>query len=82
MGEEIVKLNPDYVFVPVGNGALIIGVTRGIKKYLPNVKIVGVCAEKAPCMFHSFQHIAAYFSNTSPTSVYFRSLLLTLAYDA
>lgn len=55
LGEEIVKLNPDFVFVPVGNGALIIGVTRGIKKHLPNVKIIGVCAEKAPCMFQSFQ---------------------------
>jgi amidohydrolase len=55
LGEEIAKLNPDYVFVPVGNGALIIGVTRGIKRKIPNVKVIGVCAKDAPCMYHSFK---------------------------
>ena len=54
IGEEISRLNPSIVFVPVGNGALIIGLSRGVKKHLPSTRIIGVCAEGAPCMYEAF----------------------------
>jgi threonine dehydratase len=39
---------PDVALVPVGNSALILGVARWLKHCRPGVRIVGVCAERAP----------------------------------
>jgi threonine dehydratase len=44
----------DVVVVPVGNGALIGGVGAMIKERMPAAKVIGVYAEKAPCMALSF----------------------------
>ena len=44
----------EVVVVPVGNGALIGGIGAMIKDRMPAAKVVGVYAEKAPCMALSF----------------------------
>lgn len=57
IGSEILEQVPgmQVVVVPVGNGALIGGVGTAIKNERPEVRIVGVQAERAPCMALSFQ---------------------------
>ncbi len=44
----------DTAVVQIGDGALISGVARWLKERRPGVRIVGVCAEGAPAMAHSF----------------------------
>lgn len=44
----------EVVVVPVGNGALIGGIGAMIKDRMPGAKVVGVYAEKAPCMALSY----------------------------
>ena len=54
IGKEIYEQSdndpPDVVFVPVGGGGLIAGVSVYLKEKWPNVKIVGVEAEDAPTL--------------------------------
>jgi threonine dehydratase len=56
IGLELQEQLPDMevVVVPVGNGALIGGIGAMIKDRMPAAKVVGVYAEKAPCMALSF----------------------------
>ena len=56
IGLELQEQLPDMevVVVPVGNGALIGGIGAMIKDRMPAAKVVGVYAEKAPCMGLSF----------------------------
>ncbi|MBX7491081.1 threonine ammonia-lyase [Helicobacter turcicus] len=42
------------IIVPVGGGGLIAGIAATYKQMLPNVRIIGVVAEGAPGMYHSF----------------------------
>lgn len=44
----------DHLLVPIGNGALIIGVATWMKHARPDVRITGVCAANAPSMKLSF----------------------------
>ena len=44
----------DVVYVPIGNGALIIGITKYLKQINPNIKVIGVCSKGAPCMKLSY----------------------------
>ncbi len=46
----------EAVFVPVGGGGLIAGVSAFIKYLYPQVKVIGVEPEDAPCMHHALQH--------------------------
>jgi threonine dehydratase len=57
IGLELVEQLPDteVFIVPVGNGALIGGVGAAIKDKRPDIRIVGVQAETAPCMVLSFE---------------------------
>ncbi len=57
IGLEITKSLPEVevVFVPVGNGALIGGVGSILKEHNPDLEVVGVQSEAAPCMALSFQ---------------------------
>jgi threonine dehydratase len=57
IGLELVEQLPDteVFIVPVGNGALIGGVGAAIKDKRPDIRIVGVQAETAPCMALSFE---------------------------
>lgn len=57
IGSELLTQLPDVelVLVPVGNGALIGGIGSAIKDQRPDVRVVGVQAENAPCMALSFE---------------------------
>jgi threonine dehydratase len=46
---------PDTIVVPVGDGALITGIARWTKEFAPDTRIVGVCADGAPAMLHSWR---------------------------
>lgn len=45
---------PDAIFVPLGNGALILGMATWLVAHSPETRVIGVCAEGAPAMAHSF----------------------------
>jgi len=46
---------PVVALVPVGNGALINGVTACLRATIPNCRVIGVQAERAPAMTLSWQ---------------------------
>jgi len=53
VGVEILEQHSskiDYIFVPVGGGGLIAGIAAYIKKHRPEIHIIGVEPEEAPCM--------------------------------
>jgi threonine dehydratase len=57
IADEIVTQAPDLpgaVLVPVGNGALLIGVGSRLAEIAPSVRRIGVAAREAPVMSHSF----------------------------
>ena len=41
---------PDIIFVPVGGGGLVAGIAAYVKTIDPNIKIIGVEPDEAPCM--------------------------------
>ena len=43
----------DAIFVPVGGGGLIAGVSAYVKTLYPHIKVIGVEPEDAPCMHHA-----------------------------
>ncbi len=45
---------PDIIFVPVGGGGLIAGIAVYLKENNPNIKIIGVEPDEAPCMHAAF----------------------------
>ena len=57
IGAELIETLPgvEAVIVPIGNGALIGGIGTAIRMVKPDVRIVGVQAEAAPCMALSFE---------------------------
>ncbi len=58
IGVEILRQHSgdiDAVFVPVGGGGLIAGVAMFIKHLRPEVKIIGVEPDDAPCMAEAFK---------------------------
>jgi threonine dehydratase len=58
IAEEILDQSPEppaAVVVPVGNGALIAGIGRTIRRRSPATLIVGVAAKEAPVMALSFE---------------------------
>jgi threonine dehydratase len=57
IGDELLDELPDAaaVVVPVGNGALAIGVFRAIARRAPSVLRVAVAAEQAPAMWESWR---------------------------
>ena len=46
---------PDYIFVPVGGGGLIAGIAAYVKAHYPDIHIIGVEPDEAPCMHHAFE---------------------------
>ncbi len=48
--------NIDYLIVPIGGGGLISGIGSYVRAVRPDIKIIGVVAEGAPAMKHSFQN--------------------------
>jgi len=57
IGEEICRQceRPGTVVVPVGNGALIVGVATAVKRLAPGARVVGVAAKDAPVMEMSWR---------------------------
>jgi threonine dehydratase len=58
IGNEIVEqlgAPPAAVVVPVGNGALIVGIGRALRARAPETAVVGVAAKEAPVMALSFE---------------------------
>jgi threonine dehydratase len=56
IGVELLRSGPfDAVVVPVGDGALINGVACWVKAHAPASRIIGVCAQGAPSMVHSWR---------------------------
>ncbi len=45
----------DYMIVPIGGGGLISGIGSYVRQINPKIRIIGVVAEGAPAMKHSFQ---------------------------
>ena len=53
VGVELLKQHPnkpDIIFVPVGGGGLVAGIAAYVKKIHPDIKIIGVEPDEAPCM--------------------------------
>ena len=57
IGLEIAEQVPEVssVYVPMGDTALIRGVAAAVKQLVPNVKVVGVQAERAPSYYLSWK---------------------------
>ncbi len=51
IGHELSDENFDYVFVPIGNGSLISGIGKALKKYSSNTKIVGLIPSESLSMY-------------------------------
>ena len=69
IGFELVKQLQDLavVFVPMGDTALIRGVGAAIKALLPQTKVIGVQAERAPSYVYSWRAGRAIPTNTCDT---------------
>jgi threonine dehydratase len=55
---ELLRQHPDplaAIFVPVGGGGLIAGIAAYVKALRPEVRIIGVEPDDAPCMFLALQ---------------------------
>jgi len=48
--------NLEAIFVPVGGGGLIAGIAAYVKSLYPQMKVIGVEPEDAPCMFLALKH--------------------------
>ena len=57
IGLEILDQLPDVeaIVVPIGGGGLIAGLALAVKSLRPEVKIYGVQAQKAPCIYDSLR---------------------------
>lgn len=69
IGIEILEELPtvDIVIVPAGGGGLLAGVAACIKQINPRVKIIGVQAEGAPAIAHSFKNKKHSTTDTATT---------------
>ena len=55
---EILRQHEDVIhaiFVPVGGGGLIAGVSAYVKRLYPQIKIIGVEPDDAPCMCRALE---------------------------
>jgi threonine dehydratase len=58
VGVEILEQHPDtidIIFVPVGGGGLVAGIAAYVKAHRPEIRIIGVEPEEAPCMKRAFE---------------------------
>jgi threonine dehydratase len=46
---------PDAVFIPVGGGGLIAGMSVWLKQHYPDIRVIGVEPDDAPCMFEALK---------------------------
>jgi len=52
---EQLTTDPNIVFVPVGGGGLIAGVSAYLKAVNPKIRIIGVEPDDAPCMYEALK---------------------------
>ena len=52
---EQINQQPEMIFVPVGGGGLIAGVSAYLKSINPDIRIIGVEPDDAPCMFEALK---------------------------
>ncbi len=54
---EIVEELPDidYIFVPIGGGSGVSGLLTVVRSLLPDVRVIGVQAERAPALYRSWK---------------------------
>lgn len=52
---EQLNQQPEMIFVPVGGGGLIAGVSAYLKSINPDIRIIGVEPDDAPCMFEALK---------------------------
>ena len=45
----------DAIFVPVGGGGLIAGIAALVKSLRPDIKVIGVGPDEAPCMYEALK---------------------------
>jgi threonine dehydratase len=45
----------DAIFVPVGGGGLIAGIAAAVKSLRPEIKVIGVEPDEAPCMYEALK---------------------------
>ena len=59
IAREIISVSRDwdYIIVPVGNGSLIKGIAKEIKKSLPSAKVLGVVPSGSPAMYQALTGI-------------------------
>jgi threonine dehydratase len=58
VGLEILKQHEDKlhaIFVPVGGGGLIAGIAVVVKSLRPDIKVIGVEPDEAPCMYEALK---------------------------
>lgn len=58
VGVELIEQHPstpDIIFVPVGGGGLIAGIAAYTRANYPDIKIIGVEPDEAPCMHHAIE---------------------------
>ncbi len=53
LGESLLK--PDLILVPLGNGALINGISMAAKRLMPATQVIGVQSANAPAMIESWK---------------------------
>ncbi len=56
---EILRQHPqpiDAIFIPVGGGGLISGITAYIKHVNPDIRIIAVEADESPCLAEAMKH--------------------------
>ena len=61
------KQTIDTMIVPLGNGALISGIGTWIRAHMPDCRVIGVVAEKAPSMLLSWQQGTIITTLKAPT---------------
>ncbi len=58
VGLEILQDHPDpidAIFVPVGGGGLIAGIALAVKALRPEIRVIGVEPDEAPCMYEALK---------------------------
>ncbi len=58
VGVELLEQHPDtpdIIFIPVGGGGLIAGIAVYLRQKNPNIRIIGVEPDEAPCMHHAIE---------------------------
>ena len=58
VGMEILRQHTNdihAIFIPVGGGGLLAGIAAYVKYLYPNIKIIGVEPDDAPCMHHALE---------------------------